>query len=428
LGNIVKDTIKYALTSNIVTLEDLLYDKSFIKCVKTGAACTTVCNYFNTDQICKNAKVESRYLTAGQIWFLLQIAEDRIIDDRDFDAILHTGKSIKNASKSKATGTVTKRVRKQKEEVVTNTNDSKSKKQTKQKNIKSKSAITTVKEIILNYKEENRVKSEEWMSKALEKSGENTPDHVFNIFQHIVDDDKLFNDFKLNDYITLLTSYIKGTTEFKQNELQSIIDYMLFDYEKKSYDFPLNKNIDSSKIGDLYEKTSYLKDGHPEKWTDERFKKMSAENDEYLKTIYYDSEFYSWYLFGVLEEKNKKYEDITNLCIYTRYILRQLLFKFKYYYSTNEIILSNLCTDEILDRMKTVFKIIKDIYEKNVHNDIEFLFIKEQLDNLYVIVDNSKEFLKLSSKFKTEIRKNDFTKIVGSIIPEKCFKHIKLFN
>ena len=395
-----------------------MYDDSFIKCTKIGCHCDFNCKFFDFDSICKYEKYEFRYITAGQLWYLLQIAEDSLLDDRDFNAIIHTGKSIRK-DKTEDQGVISNRVRAN-DPSSTKQNNKKSKNESKQK-----SNIDIVNDIVDKLTKEKMASTKDFINNINPKL--KLPEHTLNIIAQIKDSDKCFNDYRITDYLSFIFNYIDlETSLLTENDIKTIFDYLIFDYKPKQKDFPLDKYINNDKISKLIEKTSNFEDDNTEKWTNTRYEFLINTKDEYLRTVYYDNEFYSWYMFGVIAQQNRKFDTITNLCIIIRYFIKTLILNYHYFYATTEIVL-NFLDEKKLAKLKYVIGILKDIYEKNTNFKVESLFINEQITNLYIITMENIKFDGIMKKYRKLYTEKTLYSITELLTVED-FKKLDLFN
>jgi len=224
---------------------------------------------------------------------------------------------------------------------------------------------------------------------------ETVDSHVYNMYNVIKSVENVYNNYKLVDYINIVIDYIKNNnTKITLEDVEYILEFIIFEYIPKTYDFPLNKYINNERIGNLIEKTATLNENNPNKWTNKRLRSLNSTMDEYIKTIYYDNEFYSWYLYSIVDQQNRDIKSITNVCVLIRFLMIFLIKLNKEIYVTTYIIFKNSAN---LIKIKEVFNILKRIYEKNSIYKIESLFIQNQLENTYQIVDD---------KLYTELIKN----------------------
>jgi hypothetical protein len=241
-----------------------------------------MCKFFDIEKGCKYQKLELRYIHIGTLLLLIKYSSEKELDDKDFIALIFTGKSIKTKMNTNQISTA-------------NQSSVKLEKSSdlKIENIKEKSDKLLEKLFLddCNKKIEDIT--------MLENKLGNIPD-VLKEKSKILKTKNYNLIFRLSDFIDYICQYINfghiNNIQLTNDDLQTLILYLTYIYKPQLADFPYNKSINDVSIKKLILNTKLLEDNNPLKWDVEREKKLKNESDEYKKYIWFDSMFYEWYM------------------------------------------------------------------------------------------------------------------------------------
>ena len=350
LGTVIKNSIKYAITKNIITYNDLAYDESFIGCSLVGGRCSVICPLFKIDESCKYSTFQKRYITIGELVYLTTLASEKELEDKDFLLRIITGKSMLGESLND-------------NEIKRFINDDEN------INLDREETENKVIQIIEKHFKFTKItdKNKEYMIPSLVKNIEKIKKE--GLYPELL---------SINEHISMITSNYYEKENLSKNDIDIILKYLVFFYNPLEAEFPLNIEFNREKINALRMETKHLPPKHPKKWTKARLDMIEQSMDNYNKYLYLNDNFYSWYEYGYKEEWNQ--EEINRYLISMKYILDNIIQRYAYLYTPNFIIFYQ---ETNIDKLQKIIKIMEEITKDSIGSEISYLFFKNQLENCY---------------------------------------------
>lgn len=187
------------------------------------------------------------------------------------------------------------------------------------------------------------------------------------------------SSFSFNDYMDIVLHYLNGKVSITRSDLTFIIGYLIDDFvPKDENDFPMGLvSLRHGWLNDLITKTKDLPDGHPFKWTVERINKVEQLIDSgnyYHALIYFNDLLYAWFIYELDEEFPDEY------VIRAKYLLDNVLAHVTEFYFSNLIVIKK----EYSDRVQAVCDIVCD-FVLNRGFDTKRLMLSEQRENTFVL-------------------------------------------
>lgn len=355
-----------------------MYDNTFYKCERLGGPCIPMCPRFSFDEYCNYSTLELRYLHPGSLWLVNKNIQEKILDDRDFTSIIHTGQSIKD-------------------KVLDQSIDYKA------SSFKRSASIEVSKEYSIKYSSEDilemvenivkRVKGETFTSDLdalkdiVENPNRDAPSELKRLYK-LKSEGQLYKSIKLREFVSFISDWIKKKNVLSLVDIEVLVIYILYYYKPSKGDFPYDKVISLDKLDKLKGKTYHLEDSSPMKWTVDRIDKLMTEKDEYIKVIWFDDVFYAWKIYELEEFWDLDISIVTPFTIMFMNILQTVLKDVSFILTTNFIILDYFKDGETYSLVKDFVSLMSTIFkDTSTKAPFESSFFHNQLINMYKVKD-----------------------------------------
>lgn len=356
----------------------MLYDNSVTKCQLSGNLCSSLCP--EVSGICANKKIEGRFITVGQLYFLYKINQTAKYEDREFIVYLVSGKSLFSET--------------DKDEFMYDPirlmeNKSFSKYMVPFDITEDDAAIhKKIVELIERIKKPEREARKKLVEESIAIHDGVPPQQIKTILAELSKPIEISNYYAYHEYTNLIFDYILGKLSLTNDELRIIIVYLICSYiPKNKDDFPTNLlRIDESRINKIIEKTRNLPETDPTKWSKERLLLLKSLDSIYRQLVIFDNHLYLWKIYTL---PSVSIEDLTDFDIQAKYLLDLVLNKFSFIHSSLYVVVNYYQESQYLVKLhhvvKLIFELISSRKEFLLKNRASF-FTDEMLKRQYVLI------------------------------------------